>query len=124
MKKLIALAALFAATGAALPAVAGPPPPPPGAEASIPFANHGGIYNWQAVDRDTLYVQDIHRHWYRATLMGPCLDLDFAERIGFDVDATDRFDHFSSVVVRGQRCALRSLVASGPPPKRAKKPHG
>src|SRR3546814_199775 len=38
-------------------------------EMSIPFVSHGGIRDWKAIDRDTLYVQDNHNHWYRAELM-------------------------------------------------------
>jgi hypothetical protein len=118
MKKT-AFSAACAALLAAGAATAAPAPAP--REASIPFANHGGIYDWDAVDRDTLYVQDIHRRWYRAELIGPCLDLDYAQAIGFKVDATDRFDRYSDVIVRGQRCALKSLVASDAPPHHVKK---
>jgi hypothetical protein len=103
--------------GAAVPAAAEFKP----IEMSIPFVSHGGIRDWRAIDRDTLYVQDIHRHWYRAELMGPCHDLPFTEAIGFDARGTDRFDKFSSVIVRGQRCAVQSFVASGPPPKKERK---
>lgn len=88
------------------------------AEASIPFVSFGSIRDWRAVDRDTLYIQDVHRNWYRAELLTSCHDLNFAHAIGFDARGTDRFDKFSSVVVRGQRCPVRSLVASAPPPKK------
>ena len=91
-------------------------------EMSIPFVSHGGIRDWRAIDRDTLYVQDIHGYWYRAELMSSCFDLPFAEAIGFDASGTDRFDKFSSVIVRGQRCPVKSFVASGPPlPKKERK---
>lgn len=87
-------------------------------EMSIPFVSHGGIRDWQAIDRDTLYVQDNHGYWYRAELMTNCFDLPFSETIGFAAGGTDRFDRFSSVIVRGQLCPLKSFVASGPPPKK------
>lgn len=90
-------------------------------EMSIPFVSHGGIRDWRAIDHDTLYVQDAHRNWYRAELMSRCFDLPFAQAIGFDASGTDRFDRFSSVVVRGQRCPVKSFVASGPPPKKERK---
>ena len=92
-------------------------------DASIPFANHGGIYNWQA-DRDRgLWVQDIHRNWYYAKLMGPCWGLDFAEGIGFDTRPVGTFDRFSAVIVpRGGRCVVQSFTRSvGPLAKRAAK---
>jgi hypothetical protein len=94
---------------------------PKAAEARIPFVNHRGIYDWQAIDRTTLYVQDAHKHWYRATLIGDCTDLPFAQTIGFDTGPDDTLDRFSSIIVRGQRCPLTSLVASEAPPKKAKK---
>ena len=95
--------------------------PPPEKQASIAFVDSGSIRDYRAVGRDTLYVQAIGGKWYRATLMGHCLDLPFAEAIGFDARGTNTFDRFSAVIVRGQRCPLTSLVASAPPPKKAKK---
>ena len=100
------------------PAIAAPAM---GKEASIPFVNSGSIRDFRVVDRDTLYVQDVHNTWYRAELMVNCTDLPFAETIGFDVRGTNRFDKFSSIRVRGQNCPLKSLVVSDPPPKKAKK---
>lgn len=84
-------------------------------EMAIPFADTGGIRNWQAVTGDTLYVQDRRGDWYLARLMGHSTDLGFAEAIGFDSGPTGRFDKFSSIVVKGRRYQLKSLVASGPP---------
>ena len=94
------------------------------AEASIPFANHGGIRDWREAGDRTLYIQDRARHWYRATLMTSAFDLPFTTAIGFDTGPIDRFDKFSSVVVRGQRYAVQSLVrVDGPPPPRQRKHH-
>jgi opacity protein-like surface antigen len=108
--KSIAFAALLAALPMAS-AFAAPSVP----QASIPFVNHGGIRDWRAADHDTLYVQDQRRNWYRAELFAPCLDLPFAHAIGFETRGIDRFDRFSSIRVRGQRCAVQSLVRSEPP---------
>ncbi|ARS27845.1 hypothetical protein KC8_11150 [Sphingomonas sp. KC8] len=110
---VVGLSGLSATPASTAPAV--------GEEASIPFVSAGSIRDFRVVDRDTLYVQDIQRNWYRAELMAPCTDLPFAETIGFDVRGTNRFDRFSSVLVRGQHCPLKSLVVSAPPPKKAKK---
>jgi len=111
---LFPLVGLSLVAGAVQPAVA------KSAEASIPFVNHGGIDDWQAIDRRTLYIRDAQHHWYRATLMGDCLDLDYATRIGFAPGAGDRLDRFSNILVHGHRCPIASLVASGPPPSKAK----
>jgi hypothetical protein len=93
------------------------------AEASIPFADHGGIYDWRA-DRDMgLWVQDNRRNWYYAKLFGPCIGLDFANSIGFLTRPPGQFDRFSKIVVPRQgTCAIASFVRSdAPPPKAARK---
>lgn len=95
--------------------------PPAEKQASIPFVNHGTIRNFEAVDRDTLYIEDQNRHWYRAELMGYCPDLAFAQAIGVETRGPDTLDRFGTLIVRGQRCPIKSLVESGPPPKKAKR---
>lgn len=89
-------------------------------ETAIPFANMGGIRDWQAIDDSTLYVQDNRRNWYLARLAAPCTDLSFATAIQFETKGVSRLDKFGVVVVNGQRCPLASFVASGPPPSRKK----
>jgi len=90
--------------------------------ASIPFANMGGIYDW-AADGDTgLYIESIHMKWYHAKLLGPCLDLPFAQRVGFVTEpGSGTFDQFSSILVRGQECPVVSLTPSAAPPANVKR---
>ena len=85
-------------------------------QASIAFVSHGGIRDWQADGRETLYIQDRSRDWYKATLMSPSHELPFAWAIGFDTGPIDRLDRFSSVVVDGFRYPLQSLVKIDGPP--------
>lgn len=118
MKLLVA--GLLASFSMGLAAEAAPKAPLP-PQASIPFVNHDGIRDWRATDSRTLYVQDSRRRWYRATLFAPCLDLPFAQTIGFETRGVDTFDRFSSIRVRGQRCAMSSLERSEPPPPKAKR---
>ena len=92
----------------------------PAAEARIPFANHGGIYNWQVENDRSILIQSQGRKWYRATLFNPCFDLPFSEAIGFETDPSGSFDKFSSIRVRGQTCRLNSLVETSAPPKKQK----
>lgn len=94
-------------------------PAAPAAEAQIPFAKRN-IWNWQVVDDKTVLIQDQSRRWYKATLFNTCIDLPFAGKIGFDSSPGDTFDKFSSLLVRGQRCQLSSLVKTDPPAKKAK----
>jgi hypothetical protein len=89
-------------------------------EARIPFVNHGGIYNWQVVNNRTVLIQGQNRKWYKATLFSACIDLPFAERLGFESNADGSFDKFSSIKVREQNCPLVSLVETTPPAKKAK----
>ncbi|MES2497328.1 MAG: DUF6491 family protein [Pseudomonadota bacterium] len=121
MKKPLILALAGALlTGAIMADTALAAPP---AEARIAFANQGSIDNWQADGDEALYLQGQGRQWYRATLMAPCRDLAFANALGFDTRGTSDFDRFSNIIVRGQRCAVKSLVKSGPPPKKTSASH-
>lgn len=88
------------------------------AEASIPFVNQRGIRDWQAVDSDKIYLQASGGQWYLATLATSVPDLPFAQAIGFETKGIDRLDRFGSVVVAGTRYPLKSLVESGPPPRK------
>jgi hypothetical protein len=90
-------------------------------EARIPFANHGGIYDWRVVDNRTVLIQSSSRQWYKATLMGSCINLQFAQRVGFETNPDGSFDKFSTIRLRGQRCPVISLVKTDPPAKKAKK---
>ncbi len=90
-------------------------------EVSIPFVNHSGVRDWQAVGDDKLYIQDSQGKWYLATLATPAPDLSFATAIGFETKGIDRLDKFGAVVIAGTRYPLNSLVASAAPPPKAKK---
>jgi len=106
------------AASSAPDAAAGTSTAPP-KEASIPFANHGGISNWGVVDNRTLLIQGRSRQWYKATLFAPCIDLPFAQTIAFKTHGGS-FDKFSSIIVRGRRCSLSSMVEIPPPVKKPK----
>ncbi|CUS44382.1 MAG: DUF6491 family protein [Pseudomonadota bacterium] len=109
-----------AATAQTPPAAAGPATP--GKPATIPFVRLGGIYDFQADGDRAVYLQDNSRKWYHATILGPCIGLTFANRIGVKTRGTDSLDRFGSLLVDGQECQIDQLVTSGPPPKKAKKP--
>jgi hypothetical protein len=91
---------------AALPAAADPTPPP---RAEIPFANHGGIYDWRAEGTGSIIVESQNHHFYRATLMEPCFDLPFRDRVGFVLDARDVLDKFQAVRAGHQVCQFTSF---------------
>lgn len=120
MTRTIWFAPLLALGITAAPAFAHSAAPPAAAqqEASVPFANVGGIRDWRSEGQRAIYVQDRSHQWYKATLMSPSIDLPFSEAIGFDTGPIDTFDHFSNVIVHGQRYPVESLVkVDGPPAK-------
>jgi len=92
-------------------------------QASIPFVDSGSIQDWEADGTDAIYLEDVHNRWYRGTFMGPCLNLPFADVIGIDTTGPDTLDQFATLLVGGERCALRTLVASPPPTNRVRGPH-
>ena len=92
------------------------------AEASIAFANHGGVRDWRADGRDVVYFQDAHRQWYKAELFAPSPDLPYTLFIGLDTGGMDRLDRWSNLYISGQRYPLKSFVKiDGQPPKKAQK---
>lgn len=121
---VLAGSAAWAADEPKTGAAAKPAPAPaaaPAPEASIPFANHDGIYTWQVENDRSILIQGQNRKWYRATLMSSCFDLPFAEQVAFETNPSGSFDKFSAVRVRSQRCPVTSLVETTAPAKKAKK---
>jgi hypothetical protein len=88
-------------------------------EGQIPFANKGGIWNWQVVDNKTVLIESRARQWYKATLFGNCINMAFAQSMAFIPNSNGTFDKFSSIRTRGQRCPLVSLVEVPAPPKKS-----
>ncbi|MEP7243735.1 MAG: DUF6491 family protein [Gammaproteobacteria bacterium] len=123
------VAAAFMATGAAGLANGAEPgdtaeSSAPTRDVTIPFANRGGIKDWQADSDHGLWVQDVHSKWYYAKFLGTCTGLSFAQSIAFDTKPVGTFDRFSSVIVpREGRCAVQSLEKSGAPPRKSPKKH-
>ncbi|WP_129778205.1 DUF6491 family protein [Peristeroidobacter soli] len=124
MNKIVKAAAAGLLTAAAFAPVSGvlaANQQPTPARASIPFVNFGGIRDWQADGDKGLWVEDAHRQWFYASLVGPCVGLDFAYSIVFDAQPMDTLDRFSSVILPGWgRCYFGSFsVSEGPPAKRS-----
>ncbi|MBU6269233.1 MAG: hypothetical protein KGN34_16920 [Sphingomonadales bacterium] len=97
--------------------------PPRVPQAEIPFAEHGGVSDWRAEDDRTIYFEDQHHKWFKATLFAPAFDLPYVEAIGIDAGPTGSLDNFGAVIVKGRRYAFDSFVAvDGPPEKKGKAP--
>ncbi len=114
--RVAGIAALALTAWIAVPANAQAP-----AETSMPFANQGGVRDWQADGDSKIYVQDASGKWYLATLAVAAADLPFATKIGFETKGTDALDRFGVLIVQGARYPLSSLVQSGPPPAKSKR---
>jgi hypothetical protein len=87
-------------------------------EASIPRIHLDNLRRYRADGTDTLYLQAAGQ-WYRATLAEGCKELPWATGIGFDTRGGRTLDRFGTILVEGDRCNIRSLVRSGPPPRRS-----
>jgi hypothetical protein len=115
MKKLISI---VVAAGAAI-GIAGIAPAASnsgGEQARIPFSS--SVRDFRADGREAIYIQDVHRQWYRGTFIAPCHDLPFATAIGFADRGVGGLDKWGTIYVRGMRCQLNSFVKSGPPPSK------
>jgi hypothetical protein len=86
-----------------------------GVESQIVFPNYGAIRNFEADGNDGLWLEDRQRRWYYAEILGGCQELNFAQAVGFDTGGAANFDKFSSIIVRGEKCPLASLVTSEKP---------
>ena len=85
--------------------------------ARIPFADLGGIADWKPDGDRGLYIQARDRTWYHASFMGPCIGVQFRERVGFVTEPGGELDKFSSVLAGDQRCYFKSFEQSVPPGK-------
>jgi hypothetical protein len=117
---LAPLAALLLTTGAAAQT---PGPGDAGTPATIPFVGLDNIQDFDAAPNGKgIYLKDRRRNWYYADLIGPCINLSFATRIAVATGAYPTLDSTGAIIVDGERCTFSSLVHSGPPPKKVKKP--
>lgn len=116
---LAAVAALttVATTAASADPTTGSAAGPP--EATIAFAAHDGIEDWEADGSKGLWIKARGRHWYYARFFAPCSGLQFHEALRFKFGPAGELDRWSEVYTRDSgRCTFTSLVASdGPPPK-------
>jgi hypothetical protein len=126
MTNKLLLAALAAVSLASTPALARDvawPADQVGKETRIPFIAFRNLYNFEADSDKGVWLQTQSRRWYYAAVLGPCLGLSFAQRIGVDTRfGGNQLDRTGTLLVDGQRCQLTSLTASNGPPPKVKKP--
>lgn len=121
MKKVVLgiwLAALALATHPASAAQEAKAPP----RAEIPFANSGGVWDWASGEDDrTIYFQDRHRQWFKATLFMQAFDLPYTTTIRIDSGATNTLDKWGAIYVNNLRYPFQSFEKVDGPPGRVKK---
>jgi hypothetical protein len=83
----------------------------------IPFANHGGIYDWKADGENAILIKSLSGKYYRATFMSRCIGLQFAQTIGFVTTGTDTLDKFGSILLHHEHCQFQSFDAIPKPDK-------
>lgn len=86
-----------------------------GVEASIPFADSGGIRNFETNEDRGIWIEDRQRRWYYASFIGACPRLDHAMAVGFDTRGSNNFDKFGAIVTQDDRCPISSLVTAEKP---------
>jgi len=69
------------------------------------------IRDWSAVNDETIIITAVDGTRYRADTFGPCLGLNFTNRLAFETrGGFEQIDRFSSVVLGdGTRCQLRAF---------------
>ena len=118
MRFLLVFPLVLAALAAAAPLAASPPEGGYVAEqVRIPLAGYR-VRSFRTVGFDTVFFRVGRRDWYRADLIGHCLGLPNALRLGFDTHGSSTLDNTSSVIVGGESCRIGSLVRVAEPPRR------
>jgi hypothetical protein len=82
----------------------------------------GQIWNWNAPDNKTLIVEDNWHQKWKLSLMGPCINLTFKERVGFQsiggFDGLTCLTKGDNVTIRNpgfpQRCPITNIVPYTP----------
>jgi hypothetical protein len=115
---LLALAALAAIAAQAQAADAPAAKTAALPEAAIPFADHGGINNWETDGSRGLWVESVRHQWYYGTFATPCSGLATAETIRFKFSPSGSLDRYSTIATRdtGGECWFKSFTKSAGPP--------
>jgi len=87
----------------------------PAPEASIPFANSGGVRDWVVENDRNLLLQDRQGQWYRARLLSPAPSLAYSSSLRFATGPSGTLEKLDSVIVRGQKFPIVSLTRIDPP---------
>ena len=86
------------------------------------------IWNWKALDNQTLIVEDNSHQKFKLNLMGYCTGLTFRQTLGFksiggtDLSCLTPGDYvFSHVMAMSQRCPIKTIDVYTPEMEKADK---
>lgn len=111
--------------GAASAQQVGPTPgPKSGEQATIPFFTRSDVRTFTATDNgEGVYIEDTRHNWYYVSFFTRCNELPWAVGIGFKTfPGAARLDRGDTIIAGRERCTISSIVRSGPPPEKPKKP--
>ena len=94
-------------------------------ETSIPFITSGGARTFTPIPGgEGVYIRNRHRDWYLVRFFTRCDELPWVSRVGFKTfGGGSSLERGDTIIAGRERCRIASIVRSGPPPKKAKKPH-
>ncbi len=67
------------------------------------------LISWQPVGDLSILLEARLNEWYWLDVDGPCMDLPFAQTIGFKTSMNALQARFDSLIVAGQPCRIRSI---------------
>jgi hypothetical protein len=89
-------------------------------ETYIPFISTTGVLEWEARGEGAVYIRSATNQWYLVQTMNSCSRLHTANALGFVTSGLDQLDRNGAILAEGQRCPIRSVTLSGPPPEKTR----
>ena len=87
-------------------------------ETYIPFISSTGILDWRPSGEGALYIRGATNQWYFVRTLNRCARLHTANALGFVTAGLDQLDRNGAILAEGQRCPIRSITLSAPPPEK------
>lgn len=76
---------------------------------AISFIDLGVVTDWQPEGQEAILIETIHKRWYRAEFVSPCVSLPWQQSVGFVTSPKGQLNRFSSIVTDTERCHFRNL---------------
>jgi hypothetical protein len=112
MRFLLASLLLLATPALAVPTA----PEPTGPEAVIMGFRQDGLVDYRIDPPHGIYMRAMDGKWYYLHVRPDCPRLASARGFGVDAGPQGQLDRYAIIAVEGQRCWLKSVTVSPPPP--------